>query len=245
MVVVDPAPPARHRGLTLIEVLVALGLVLALAALVLPLTTWMSRLGGLESTRDDIEAILLQARATARFDGRPVEVRLEGDRLLARWFDPAAEIDTLTFEFPEGVEPPPLEEATWAAEPDVLPEPWARRRLAPGIEATDLETHRAALENENIDPSFPAEDPLTPDEAAPSHRLAVMLPDGGALVAPPLVFSDGEGAAFMLEVDPWTARPRLGPVPVEVELEPLPEASATGPDPIVGDDDPAPGMEPS
>ena len=45
------------RGLTLIEILVALGIVVALAALVLPTLSWMSRFRPLDTACEDVQAL--------------------------------------------------------------------------------------------------------------------------------------------------------------------------------------------
>ena len=87
MAPVDPIQRAHSRGLTLFEVLIALGIVLALSAVVLPVGVWALRLGSLESARDGVEAVMLQARASARLEGRPIQVHVRGSRIEARWFD--------------------------------------------------------------------------------------------------------------------------------------------------------------
>ena len=80
------------RGLTLIEILVALGIVVALAALVLPTLSWMSRFRPLDTASEDVRALYLRARAHAAVNGRPVQITLSRFDLEADWF----EVETLS-----------------------------------------------------------------------------------------------------------------------------------------------------
>jgi len=106
------ADPRRHRlGLSLLELLVAIAIVAAIAAVALPWTWNRLNRATLPETADRIAAVLLLARAEAMRSGRLVEVRVEpigdagdfgnpGDlvdlgrpgfertRLRARYFDP-------------------------------------------------------------------------------------------------------------------------------------------------------------
>ena len=186
----DRRGPAPARGLTLIEVLIALGIVLALTAIVLPTASWAMRMRVLEGARDGIESMILQARAHARLNGRSIEVLVTSDRFEARWFDPTG--DSLAGEgsgdFRDARE--------WR-----IPAPWARRRLPREIVVQSWRTFR-----EQIDPLEDHEDAEDPSKPI---RLAILLPDGGALSGTTIVLLAENGDALRVEVDPWTARPLI------------------------------------
>ena len=84
-------PIARRRGLSLVEILVSVAIVLAVAAVAVPWTAgW---LGGreLDQAEDQLSMQLMMARAAAREEGRPVEVVADlegrGQRVRARFLD--------------------------------------------------------------------------------------------------------------------------------------------------------------
>ena len=208
---------SKQRGLTLIEVLIALGILLALTAVVLPTAAWALRMRALESARDGVEATLLQARAHARLNGRSVEVSVIGDRLEAKWFDPSS----------GGVESEGNTELT--LEDDLrIPVSWASRRMPAEIQVMSLREYQ-----ENLDPleesSANSYQPpgIAVDTVLPM-RLAVLLSDGGALSGTPVVLVGEDGEALLVKVDPWTGRPLIDKPPVEqreimMEIEPEPE----------------------
>ena len=76
---------------------------------------------------------------------------------------------------------------------------------------------------ESFDDGFEGADGFDPPALDPIPlRLAVLLPDGGALVLEPVVLLDAEGVGLLMEIDPWTGRPLFEPAPVE-EIEEMPE----------------------
>jgi prepilin-type N-terminal cleavage/methylation domain-containing protein len=85
------SPHAVRRGLSLVEILVSVAIVLAVAAVAVPWTAgW---LGGreLDQAEDQLSMQLMMARAAAREEGRPVEVVADlegrGQRVRARFLD--------------------------------------------------------------------------------------------------------------------------------------------------------------
>ena len=78
-----------RRGVSLIELLIAIGVVLAIAAIVIPWTAgW---LGGreLDNAEDNLTMQMMMARAAAREEGRPVQVVVQNEggssRVKACW----------------------------------------------------------------------------------------------------------------------------------------------------------------
>jgi type II secretory pathway pseudopilin PulG len=215
MAAVDPVQQVRSRGLTLFEVLIALGIILALSAIVLPIASWSLRLGSLESARDGVEAVLLQARASARLEGRAIEVFAGGGRIEARWFDAAngfsganaIEADDITSLEATLADPVDFDELR-------ITNLWARRRLPADITVLDVDDYLETLEESDMFGS--SVDKRAPVEFVSSRnselRLGVFLPDGGALVGQTAVLVGSDGKAIQISVDPWTARPVIGPV---------------------------------
>ncbi len=96
----------------------------------------------------------------------------------------------------------------------MIPESWARRRLPSDVEAVSWEDYRVraeafdGLENTWADPFQESEDI--------SMRLAVLLPDGGALVGDPIVLIGPDGAVLRINVDRWTGRPQIDVPPADL-----------------------------
>jgi prepilin-type N-terminal cleavage/methylation domain-containing protein len=251
MAVVEPNRRSHSRGLTLIELMIALGLVLALSAIVLPISSWLLRIGVLEGARDGVEAILLQSRARARLEGRAIEVRFVDGRLEARWFDPTAWLqDDDDFSSDRSIEVFDFEEGE---DSRMILEGWARRRLPPEVDLRLLDAY--LLERDSYQVGMPEETVLSPigalDPAGPPPiRIAVFLPDGGALQGESLVLSMEDAPPLQLEVDPWTARPVIEPVPIELLAGEFPEDEPDEPDEEIfepgptGDDPSASGSGP-
>ncbi len=211
---VEPGHRSHARGLTLIEILVALGLLLALSALVLPVTSWAFRLGALESARDGVEAIILRSRAEARLDGRAIELGFVDGRFEARWFDPS------TASLDEDIESDWLAavevDATDLEEDFRILAPWARRPLVPGIAFVPLEEfllERSSFEPFGVDEDEPPAFENDLDMPTGFLRIAVFLPDGGALIGDGFVLREEGSPPLLVEIDPWTARPIIAVLP--------------------------------
>jgi len=241
------------RGLTLIEILIAVGIVIALSAIVLPIASWSFRLRPLDSARDGVESVILQARAHARIEGRPVEVRLLGRRLEARWFDAGTASSSGSDDGRMIAGDDAFDSDLESSFDQRIGMSWARRLLPEGIECRTLEEHRALLEDrdllglEGIELPVDESPDFDPDALAPDPLpLAVLLADGGALALDPVVLLDPAGAGLLVEIDPWTGRPLFEPAPVaptedpgdpedsfpEAERDPAPTPGEVGaPDP--------------
>ncbi len=187
-----------RRGLTLIELLLAIGLVLIVGALVLPAIFTGLRERSFESAAEVVRNQLLLARAHAQLTRRPVEVvytnvppRRPGVR--ARYFlvdAPGPSIQRST----DGASSPDVEadpfptDDQWQTDPDQqIVEGWADRDLPGGLLLTD----RAVSDSTD----------------AWMLRLAVYMPDGSALFTQPAWIRDDHGRRGRIDVNPWTGLP--------------------------------------
>lgn len=210
-----------RRGLTLLELLIVIGLVVALGAIVLPAMTGVQRQRAFDSTVQIIRDQLLLARAHAQSTGSPVEVLYysHSPRVEARLFDPELQASPSPYVDADGWGDGPQSEPLMLDEEDeaelVIGEAWAYRHLAGGIRITRTPAQQDVNEFEDEFGSFDefgagSDDRsqlFDPDEDPEAIRLAVFLPDGSALVAQPFWVIDNSGRVGRLEVNPWTGLP--------------------------------------
>ncbi len=204
-----------RRGLTLLELLIAIGLVVALGALVFPTMMGRQRQRTFDSTIQIIRDQLLLARAHAQATGVPVEVMYysEAPHVGARMFRPEraasrfgdADGSAAMLNFGEELD-----------EDLLIPEGWANRHLAEGVHVT--KTPPQELQDGYDDPFGSFDDDLeayfddasaslVPDQPPRTIRLAVFLPDGSALLGEGVWVVDNDGRARRIEVNPWTGLP--------------------------------------
>lgn len=166
----------RRHGLTLLELLIAIGLLVALAAIVFPPVMGRYRQHVFDAGADLITTQLVLARSHAQATGTAVEVVCNGRpaRVSAREFDPAAAAD----------EPP--------ARP-AIPESWAEQMLPDGLWIDDPSSEADA------GPAGAGDEP--PNAAL---RLAVFMPDGSALLCTPVRLRDRHERSGTVSVNPWT-----------------------------------------
>ncbi len=190
----------NRRGLTLIELLLAIGLVLIVGALVLPTVFTGLRERAFETGGEVVRSQLLLARAHAQLTRRPVEVlyvnvppRRPGVR--ARYFlvdAPGPALKRQTGRAASGqaqADPFPIDDE-WQANPDQeIVEGWADRDLLDGLRLTD----RAETDEADTDPVV--------------LRLAVYMPDGSAPLLQPVWLRDDHGRRGRIDVNPWTGLP--------------------------------------
>jgi type II secretory pathway pseudopilin PulG len=181
----------NRRGVTLLELLLAIALLLALGALVVvPLLDRMNE-RAFESSADIVTTQLLLARAHAQATGEPVEVRYESAPpwIAARIFDPllGGDDDEL-------------------AETLRIPEGWAERGLVDGVRLTDRPD---VLESLGPDESQ--------QETPQTIRLAVFMPDGSALLGRTTWIIDDDGRLGRLDVNGWTGLPAFERVTADAE----------------------------
>lgn len=198
------------RGLTLLELLVAISLVAALAALSAPVLDRALSDRAFASAGQMVEQHLLLARAHAQALRQPVEVVFDAGarRLRCRWFEAGRRL--LDDEAGPTAEPP--EFASGGSSPgdevpESIPEPWAIQFL-PGS-ATITDRSPAAEEGDPLESSLMPLPEDAPDAAPAPLRLAVFLPDGSILLGAPSWLRDGDGRAATLAINPFTGVPRV------------------------------------
>ena len=225
----------NRRGLTLLELLLTIGLLLAMAALALP--TVLKGFGerAFESSSEVARHQLLLGRAHAQAAGQPVEVtyysppsRIEARLFRAglRGFDQRqyrraarSADDGLNDELLFGDE---------KSDPEALiPEGWASRHLANGVWITDRPPSRASGFDEGelaaVEGDRQPRDGLS--EPRRRIRLAVFLPDGSALLGEPAWIGDADGRLGKIQVNPWTGLPSFQRLAqAEGQSHPLDEA---------------------
>jgi prepilin-type N-terminal cleavage/methylation domain-containing protein len=192
----------NRRGLTLIELLLAIGIVLIVGALVLPAVFTGLRERSFESAGDVVRNQLLLARAHAQVTRRPVEVVYanvppRGPGIRARYFlvdAPGPAIERSTGRTASGAadaDPFPMDDQ-WQTNPEqVIVEGWADRDLPDGLRLTNR------AEADDADTGWTETDPVL-------LRLAVYMPDGSALLVQTVWIRDDYGRRGRIEVNPWT-----------------------------------------
>ncbi len=170
----------KRRALTLIELLLAIGLLLVLGGIVLPAVFTGLRERAFESTAEVIRNQLLLARAHSQATRRPVEVLYDdrpprSARVGARYF-PVENADALADDQQQQVDL-------------VIVEGWADRGLPDGLRLADPQGDQSE------------------DDEPRALRLAVYMPDGSALLARPVWILDDHGRRGRLQVNPWTGLP--------------------------------------
>jgi type II secretory pathway pseudopilin PulG len=199
-----------RRGLSLVELLVAIGVVLAIAAIVIPWTAgW---LGGreLDNAEDNLTMQMMMARAAAREEGRPVEVVAEYDgvtsRVQARWMAAGEDSDGAFAR--SGPRDEAAADSKLGASIDAT---WASVKLPHGV--------CVALGISDAKPGADAK--RNSDEAeqadAKGQTLAIFLPDGTVFFAPVFMLRTDAGSLRAMKVDRATG------VPQAVEHAVLPE----------------------
>lgn len=190
-----------RAGFSLFEVLVAIGILVAIAAIALP-WAW-SRLAArdLPDSADAMTAILMLARAEAMSSGRLVEVRIRRGEshpsieVRSAYLDP----DRLSFEDGSASD---FDEGFGFAEPSrgddgpsrPIGASWAVRRLPAGIGLRPIESGvRAEFGGEDTDAGVEFagtdliealdDEPIALDAAPFDRAIAIFLPDGSNMLA--------------------------------------------------------------
>lgn len=230
-----------RRGLTLLELLIVIGLVVALGAIVLPAMTGVQSQRAFDSTVQIIRDQLLLARAHAQLRAIPVEVIYysSSPRIEARLFSPELQASASQFVDADGSDDWPQGDPLMLDEQDedelVIGEAWAYRHLAQDVRITKTPPQEAADDFDDAFGSFEdfgdefndQSQLFDPDEEPHAIRLAVFLPDGSALLGEPVWVIGNDGRVGRLEVNPWTGLPsfdatgayRGADEPVDDELE--------------------------
>ena len=209
----DLSRRTRRTGFSMIELLVGIGIVLAVAAIAVPWTMgWLGR-RELDNAEDGLTMQMMMARAAAREEGRPVEVVAEFDgtqsRINARWMlgaggesarrssrrDPSEfSLDGSPSEFSlDGSPSDGSIDASWASMQ--LPR---GVRIALGLERADSAEEVAVPEDARADDAV----------AANGQTLAIFLPDGTVFFAPIFMLRTDAGSLRAMKVDRATGVPQ-------------------------------------
>ncbi|MCL4196709.1 MAG: prepilin-type N-terminal cleavage/methylation domain-containing protein [Phycisphaerales bacterium] len=235
-----------RRGLTLLEVLIVLALLIASAAIAIPAMSRRFESTRFDATVDQIIATLALARAQSQQQRRPVQVIWDANARTVRaaWLDAAALAD-------EDDSDEPSREAEQPRDPaDGSDERSGQDRLdnaaaAAGTMATGGSSLRVLLPEgcrvevrptaDEEAPADAAEDRLDPiaadDSAGRNLSLAVFMPDGSTFGQASFRVVDNRGRQVRIDINPWTGQAAFAPV--------ASAAPPTGPT----EDGAAPGME--
>jgi Tfp pilus assembly protein FimT len=198
-----------RRGVTILELLVVIGLLLALASVALPIVVTRAAGSALPEAQQQVEAALMLARADAQRDSAPVRVRARacaqgGMELVAETVElrqggtdrGAASADA------DGSDPVSgSDERTRLSAVYTLPRGIV---LSDSVKSADAVAHQ------------PLAEPVTGGAAAAASNdwvlLAVFLPSGEAIRPGPRYLIDERGRAAELVVEPWSGRLSIRPV---------------------------------
>ena len=224
---------AERRGLSLLELLLALGLVLAIAAIAAPLTFREFTRNESMAAMDRLASQAVLARVEARQTGLPHELMVDvtGRRLTVRPVDPR---DPGMISDPQAEEDNPGfgvdRELIGDASSFVPAESWQQLILPDGVR---LEPYRPEDEEyvaDGLPDAFEDDDDLAPvedlDPFMAPVRLAMFMPDGSLLGVRPVLVVRPEGRE-RIGFDPWTGRLLIEPI----REEPVYEDVATEPTP--------------
>jgi len=211
-----------RRGVSLIELLVGIGVVIAIAAIVIPWTAgW---LGGreLDNAEDGLAMQMVMARAAAREEGRPVEVVAESDgtgsRVKARWM-PRGDDDSAA-------------SGRDSSEGASINASWASMRLPQGVRialgmepAFETSASRDAFDDLPVDDDRRFGDESFIDQgsgeaAARGQTLAIFLPDGTVFFAPIFMLRTDAGSLRAMQVNRSNGVPQQVADEAEAQVEP-------------------------
>ena len=215
----EPGVISVSRGFTILELLVALGILIAVGGILIPLTLAEIERREVVLAEDQLGMLIQFARVEARRTGTPVEVMInaEGREVEVRRLDAASSGSGL-FGIAEGRDAEfasEVEVGTDDVDPDRrVASRWARRSLP------DIASLRPPPEAELGRESFQFADSSTASELSPSSissdlgieqpwpglsRFAVVFPDGSVVTVTPAVLAS-PGRLRSWEIDPWTGR---------------------------------------
>lgn len=213
-----------RRGVTLLEMLLALALVIALGAIALPAMLETSEHEKLSDSAEAIEEQLLLARGHAMVEGVSVEVR----------FNPQTSrmVVSKVAEAPER-EPARALEAGQDESLPIVTRSWAQLDVDPEITISNEPPEQRAeggLAPREPDPfsvtslsyAEPAEHALA-DDSPEWITCAMYLADGSAPVAESIWLSTEVGRAMRIDIGRWTGIPTIDRDPT-LEVEPAEES---------------------
>ena len=205
------------RAFTLLELLIAMAIVIALAGLIAPIGLARLTSAEFEQSRYTLETTLMLARAEAMRSGEPVTVLVGGPAAgPSRLFAGKLGVETsgvgLTEEMKQAPAPGPVMEET-----DL---PGAVRLV---FDDPSVEPGKGSESEPASDSKSPAADQTT--ESTSRAAVVVFLPDGRASGVRPCWMMDGAGSAAAVTINSWTGAVSVARVEVWSEDAPKkPEA---------------------
>ena len=226
-VVPDRSAVSAARGFTILELLVTLGILLAVGGILIPFTLAELERRELVLAEDQLGMVVQFARVESRRSGTPVEVMIDADGRHVEVFrlDPKS-LGGGGFVDAEGAEGAGVAAAFEnVAETDDsgfdrrLSSRWARRALpevASLRPAPSVDSESAGFRSEDLLGDFELDSPASAFESESDSpwpgptRLAVAFPDGSVVtVTTAVLVSPGRLRAW--DIDPWNGRSRFGP----------------------------------
>jgi prepilin-type N-terminal cleavage/methylation domain-containing protein len=220
-----------HRGITLIELLVAIAILLAIGAIVTPLMVRTLDERRFESAGEQIEQQMLLARSYAQRTGEPIEVRFHHDtrRIVARRFMIANDSGSSNV---NSRSPATRERGAQDTDPfatldldddqaSIIIEAWAERTLPRGIDLSDQRPQRTLNDQRR---EFIDSEPGTRNSEldTPPLRLAVFLPDGSAMLTRTVWLTDHHDRLGRIRISPWTGTAKYARLPYVTEDRAVP-----------------------
>lgn len=208
------------RGMTLIELLIAMALVLAIAAISTPIVLGMLEERRFEAVGAQVEQQLQRARAHAQLSGRPVEARYLPDnrRLVVRQFDPdhgADELESDQTRFIRGSGSNTRAQANSRDDEREITDSWAVRVLPRGMRLTDQPPTEFMMESASTDVWGVIDEGWNDGTMRNGSsrddvpiRLAVFLPDGTVMLARDVWLRDDDDRVGRISVSAFTGSAR-------------------------------------
>lgn len=220
-----PFAPATDspRGVSLLEILIALVLVVAIGAMVAPALLRSLDERAFESTADSTNEQLMMARAHAQASGAAVEVMYHPatQQVQVRLFDMlAANRSSDGFDRDQrssiGKNLPRFDatdDGSPRLEPDrgAIGESWACQSLPHGLRLASRPPVSDSDDQDAFGPAAASADDrvqtIADLQGNEDIRLAVFMPDGSALVGDPVWLNDDKGRCGMFTINPWSGMP--------------------------------------
>ena len=225
---VTSRPRAERRGFSLLELLLALGLVLAIAAIAAPLTFREFTRNESMAAMDRLASQAVLARVEARQTGLPHELMVDvtGRRLTVRPVDPR---DPGMISDPQAEEGNPEfgmdQELNGDASSFVPAESWQLLVLPEGVRLEPYRPEDGGLSSDDVFDVFDESEVIAPvDDIDPfiaPTRLAMFMPDGSLLGVRPMMVVRPESRE-RIGFDPWTGRLLIEPIREEPVFEDVP-----------------------
>lgn len=216
-----------RRGLTLLEVLIVLALLIASAAIAIPAMSRRFEATRFDATVDQIIATLALARAQSQQQRRPVQIIWDSDARTIR----AAWLDAAAFSDEDDSDEPPREAEEARESADAPDERSGQNRLdaaaaAAGTMATGGSSLRVLLPEGCRVEVRPAADEELPgaeaedrsnataavdDSTGRNLSLAVFMPDGSTFGQASFRVVDTRGRQVRIDINPWTGQAAFAP----------------------------------